>query len=267
MKFPFLISLVFCVGCARTCDEQQLDCMKRMQFIVDMLYIYASDMGGFPCDDRTNMYGDKLCSWRLSVPAQVLGILDAPAMNTMWPSEEYLEENLSVEIGTAYQSRDLATIGNHTDILAVTGPGTTFFEFGEGRDRDLQEIEPDAILLVECKSDIHWIEPRDIDVRSVLNSTKNTGLGFLEGNYPNGFLIAFADGAVWFVKNTVPSTDLNKFLTIESARKYDREDYLGGYVIKKLDPNEDLLPVKKWQEMGMRSDVPNEPPIPEERSN
>ena len=73
-------------------------------------------------------------------------------------------------------------------------------------------------------------------------STSDTGLGDLEGNYPDCFAVCFVDGAVWFLKDSVPKSEIAKFLTVESAKKYDREEVLKDYVIQKLPP---LPPLKE----------------------
>ena len=39
----------------------------------------------------------------------------------------------------------------------------------------------------------------------------------------------FADGSVWFLAAETPWAEVRKFLTIEGAKRYDREEVLGPF--------------------------------------
>jgi hypothetical protein len=79
------------------------------------------------------------------------------------------------------------------------------------------------------------MEPGDVDVRPL--STSNVeGLDDLEPNYSEGFIIAFVDGAIWFIRKDVPHEAIAPFLTLEGARSHDRDKELSPYAIDKLPP-------------------------------
>jgi hypothetical protein len=108
----------------------------------------------------------------------------------------------------------------HTNVVAVAGPGTAF---EEGRECRLENIDPDTILVVEvASSETYWAEPGDLDVRDVPQS-------ITDGPEGDGFFVAFADGAVWFLRPQVPLEDLKKLFTIEGAKQHDRDQVLGPY--------------------------------------
>ena len=142
------------------------------------------------------------------------------------------------------QDRNSESCGR-TDFFALVGPGTAFTEFAwrkhfgtlDDRDDIITMIEPDAILLVECKKEIHWIEPGDIELEEIIDSKSLKGLGDLTGNFSGCFAVCFVDGTVWFLKKSVPKSELLKFMTVDAAMKYDREEVLGNYVLQELRPN------------------------------
>jgi hypothetical protein len=48
----------------------------------------------------------------------------------------------------------------HTNVVAITGPGTAF---DDERDCRLADIDDDTILVIEVAStDVHWAEPGDL---------------------------------------------------------------------------------------------------------
>ena len=106
----------------------------------------------------------------------------------------------------------------HTNVVAITGPGTAF---DGNRECRLKDIDSDTILAIEiAESGTHWAAPGDLPIDQVDAS-------ILQGLDGHGVLVLFADGQVWLVPPDVPLEDLEKFFTIEGAKKYNREQILG----------------------------------------
>jgi hypothetical protein len=77
----------------------------------------------------------------------------------------------------------------------------------------------------------------EVELRPLLfGKSDDRGFGKLTPNYSEGFLVAFVDGAVWWIKRDVPHKVLLPFLTVEGARSHDREKELGTYALDKLPP-------------------------------
>ena len=109
---------------------------------------------------------------------------------------------------------------SETSIVAVVGPGTAF---SDTRCVPFAEVPPDAILAVELRhSGIYWAEPGDLDIREI-PETITSGI---DGD---GVHVLFANGAVWYLPKEVPLDDLKKFFTVESAKRFRREEVLGPY--------------------------------------
>jgi hypothetical protein len=45
----------------------------------------------------------------------------------------------------------------------------------------------------------------------------------ISGNFEGDFFVGFADGCVWFIRNTVPFEELSKFFTVSGAAEFARE--------------------------------------------
>ena len=80
------------------------------------------------------------------------------------------------------------------------------------------------------------MQPGDIQLDELSAGNWKSGIGTLEPNLSEGFIVAFVDGAVWCIRNDVPREAISKFFTLESAKRYDREEVLGPYAIDKLPP-------------------------------
>jgi prepilin-type processing-associated H-X9-DG protein len=110
----------------------------------------------------------------------------------------------------------------HTNIVAITGPGTAF---DEDRECTLDDIDVDTIVAIELQdSGIDWAAPGDLPISEITASV----LSGLDGH---GVNVLFADGTVWYIPHEVRFEDLKKFFTIEGARQFDRERTLKTPVI------------------------------------
>lgn len=128
-----------------------------------------------------------------------------------------------------------------TRFLAITGPGAAF---GDGKTewpKDPQNLPGDLILVVEVRnSGLHWMQPGDLDIRTMPRTINAPGGKGISSVCRNGFHVLFANGSVWFLKHDTPFETLEKFFTIASAEKHDRKTLLKDYCLDRaLDPEED----------------------------
>jgi hypothetical protein len=210
--------------------------MLHMRSLVGLLHSYG-DWHSFPPAIWRNKEGTPTCSWRLvlgSIPATS----EVPNLDEPWTSAENQRfDDPASSLRKLFVVKSLKLPSKYPDLFALVGPGTAFSEFEQNRGKNLIDCPDDAILLIDHQNDsIQWMQPGDIEVGELLNSQWKTGIGNLKPNYPEGFLIAFVDGSVWFVKKDVPRDVISKFFNVEDARKYDRDLELGPYVIEKVPP-------------------------------
>ena len=111
----------------------------------------------------------------------------------------------------------------HTNIYAVTGPGTAFDPRHRGH---LHDLPPATIVLIEvAHSGVHWMAPGDLSIDDVPES-------IARGVDGDGVFVGFADESVAFLRNDVPVEVLKLFFTVEGAAKHDRWDLLGPFVLR-----------------------------------
>jgi len=113
-----------------------------------------------------------------------------------------------------------------TRVLAITGPDTAF---DPDREISLKYLPPNLILLVEVwGTGINWLQPEDIDVRDYR-------LLRMDGRHGRGCWVLFADGILAFVRSDVPLENVKRFCTITSAKKSNREELLGPFIVRAVD--------------------------------
>jgi hypothetical protein len=249
----FVFSFVCIPYGAEAADQktERIEAMKNMQRIVERLHMHRVGGRGFP-EDGTKK---NTISWRcFVVPRNPMfsGYPDLP-----WKSpHNQIAERLFVDSDENrkwFAVRNRSKPSKFAQIFAITGPGTAFTEYAESTGRDSNLAEPDAILLMDCENYvIHWMEPGDIEVGPLL-SHMTTLQDDLIPNLPGGYLVAFVDGAVWWISHMVPTLAIRPFYTLEGAKTHNRDDELAKYVLDKLPPLEkfqqrNFYPPKKSDE-------------------
>jgi hypothetical protein len=173
---------------------------------------------------RTDKAGRTLSSWRFQILAFLEAIMMEVHYDDRWddPANRWLSSR--PHHAYCWWSGKEVPDPLHTNVVAITGPGTAF---DGDRVVRLRDLDSDTILAIEiANSGIHWMEPGDLPIDQVPESIT---LG-VEGY---GVHVLFADGAVWMLRPEVPLEDLRKFFTIEGATQYDRDEVLGPYALRR----------------------------------
>lgn len=178
---------------------------------------------GLPPAVRKDKAGRPLCSWRFQTLPFLESWMGSPAMEfgEPWdsPANQYWAE---LRIRVYCWSEEDSAEKLHTNVVAVTGPGTPF---GNDLQKRLQDMDGGTILLVEIShSGIHWMAPGDLTLDSIPES-------LVQGLEGDGFHVLFADGQIWFLSADVPLEDVKKFFTIDGVWKHNREQILGPYAL------------------------------------
>jgi len=235
-----LLFTFFAVGmlpsCSRT-DEQRLQDMEKMSRFVYILLERGELRPGNEGFADTTFYdedGQPCISWRLGG----IGLRSdpVPSLKKHWQSPQnkiFDEPTTTFVIGP--RSTDSGSI--YTNVFGLVGPGTALTEFAAKNNPDLAKLPDDAIVLLESQGEkVHWIEPGDIDLARLEEFKTGAGIGDLKPSYPEGYLVAFADESVWYIRKDVPRSIVSKFFTVEGAQTHDRRKELGPYVLDELNP-------------------------------
>lgn len=234
-KALLLLVSMMCSSCGQRHNERR-DAMLEMKCLVASLHSNVQlrpGRPGFPKSTFLAESGAPTCSWRLTV---LDTSLHGPFTDQLWKSPLNQPQD-TTENRQLYTVKLRSIPSSYTHVFALVGTGTAFTDYTIGNGADTSDAEPDAILLLECKNNlIHWMEPGDIEVASLLQASDTTGIGTLEPNYSEGFLVAFVDGAVWCIRRDIPYKAISPFYTLDGARLHDRDVELAPYVIDKVPP-------------------------------
>lgn len=189
------------------------------------------------CHPSLQMDFDRpLYSWRVSaIPFTGLwgGNTPRPSFrfDLSWHEQDPYFTRAQVDTYTYSDSGD-TDYSPHAMMMALTGPGTAF---GDGKEspKSISDLDSDTILLVEvANSGIHWADPGDLNILELPRTINDESGKGISCRNQDGFLIAFADGAIWSISEDVPFDDLAKFFTVDGAKQHDRDKILSAYRIK-----------------------------------
>ena len=111
------------------------------------------------------------------------------------------------------------------DYVAVTGEQTAWLDSKTISFKDITDAHDTTILLVEINhSDILWSEPRDLRfdlMHFEINSKKGPSIS---SPHPQGPAVAFVDGSVARLSETIPPETVKAMLTISGGEKLDKEE-------------------------------------------
>ena len=163
----------------------------------------------FPLAVHTDDSGRPLSSWRFRLLVFIEAMMLDWDYGASWtdPANRWL---VSAPHHTyCFSERGDSAERLHTNVVAISGPGTAF-----ERDRAslFGDLTSDLIMVIEiADSGIHWAEPGDLHIDDVPESITS-------GIDGNGVCMLFVDGTVFCLSHDVPFKDLEKFFTVEGAK-------------------------------------------------
>lgn len=203
-------------------NAREAQCSNRLENIGMTLCNYHTTMGTFPPPILTDNDGKALQSWRnLIDPYSILsdlrqGIYDP---DEPWNSPSMSSRPMFTRSPDTFQCPVHKPSKPHTtNYLAITGPGTAWPGEQSVRLDDIKDGPSNTILIVEVPdSDVHWMEPRDLDFAGLEKAVKKHG----------GLRVLFADGRVGFIPASIPRDQLKALVTIAGDEEIDRQ-YVPG---------------------------------------
>jgi len=216
-------------------DARSSQCVSNLKQIGLALHNYHAEYGCFPPAYVTDAKGKPLYSWRvLILPFLEQNIvyrqirLDQP-----WDSPH--NRRVSWPHFRSFQCpSDPAGDGStETHFVAVVGPGTVFPS--DGRSRRLADVGDgtnDTLILAEVAgTGIHWMEPRDLDWRTMSFRLNDGGRPSVSSHHPfrgssyPGPHVLRVDGAVSYLSRDLPQATLRALLTIAGGEEIDRREW------------------------------------------
>jgi RNA polymerase sigma factor (sigma-70 family) len=190
---------------------------QSMMRIIEAMHAHHDDQGSLPpaalCDGK-----DKpLLSWRVAL----LPYLDEEDLHKSfkldepWDSEH--NKKLLDKMPAVFGDQ-----GNETVYQVFVGPDTAFEGAKPKQFGDIKDGTGHTILLAVASQPVPWTKPADLPYLA------DKLLPKLGGQFKEGFHVASADGAVFFVPRTFNEKTLRALITIAGGENDTFADLLGG---------------------------------------
>lgn len=198
-------------------------CRNNLKQVVLALRLYHDRYGCFPPAYVADQEGRPMHSWRVLI----LPFLEQDALYRQYRMDEPWNgpnnRNLPPSAFHPYHCySDPDANPLNTSYVLVTGEGTAWVADKAPKLANFTDGPSHSIAVVEvASSGIHWMEPRDLSLSQALRGI-NSPLGMSissrhpvrgETDRPGGANVAFADGAVQYLKNDTPPAALRAMLT------------------------------------------------------
>jgi hypothetical protein len=184
---------------AREAGRQET-CQHGMRGLQLALLNYKDSRGQFPPAHILGPDGKPWHSWRvLILPYMCLGsVVEEYRFDEPWNSPHNLRfaEKIPADLFQCPSGPDYGKTQN-TNFVAVVGDQTVFPSSPSVAVHEIDDGDANTMLLVEIgKSDIHWMEPRDLDFSSIaleLDPARSSSAA-ISSPHEAGPCVVFADG-------------------------------------------------------------------------
>ncbi len=198
-------------------EAVRISCGGRLKQIGVALSCYHDVWNSFPPATTTDSQGKPLHSWRVLILQQCeqQPLYDRYDMSESWNG---LENRLLHEIDVHFWScaDDSSSAAGMTNFVAITGPGTAWPGPNQSsRISDFKDGPGNSIMVVEIRnSDIHWMEPRDLEIRTLKFAINSDAKNSISSRHFDGAIVVSVDGAVEYLSNQETEARLRKMVLI-----------------------------------------------------
>ncbi|MFO0901928.1 MAG: DUF1559 domain-containing protein [Pirellulales bacterium] len=197
---------------------RQSACSGRFCQITVALHSYHDVYGCFPPSVTTDAEGRPMHSWRvLLLPyLEHSPLYNEYRFDEPWDSPH--NRKLEGKIARLYRcllENDDAQFP--TNVVLIVGPGTAFPAPNESRKASDFRGTKDTIWIAEvADSDIHWMSPVDLDVRTMSMTVNDDQAPSISSRHPGGALVGVFDGCAGrFLPNSTKPEELRRRLRWE----------------------------------------------------
>ncbi len=199
------------------------ECKNNLRRIGEALQAYAKDKGHYPPAFVADETGKPKHSWRVLI-LPYLGedrLYAAYDMNQSWDSENNLQ--VGKRMPSVYRcAYDPNAADQETSYMVINGP-TLLFNGSESRKpSEITDAPGATIMVVEVANmGAHWMEPVDLDGRSMDWSTNLLESGMGSHHPAGGLHVLMADGSVFHFGDMIPADELQALATLHGGEAVD----------------------------------------------
>ena len=197
------------------------------------LHIYHDEHGSFPPAYVEDKNGKPMHSWRVEMLQHGLGqglLYDKYDFTQPWNGPNNLP--LAKEMPFRYRFASIEEPTTHTNVVAITGPGTAFPGAESTKLDDFKDGLENTIMFVEiANSNISWMEPRDFDIETMSFTINDRDRPSISAPHWRQPFVCFADASVYKVSEDIPPEYLRALMTIDGGEEITREELIRlGYL-------------------------------------
>lgn len=198
-------------------------CGNSMRQIVLAFHNYETAHGHFPPAFIADDEGQPMHSWRVLILPflEHQSVYDRYSMDEPWNGPN--NSRLADEISAIYQCpTHRASEPHRTSYCLVTGEGTAFVADHRPELGDFKDGVASTVILVEVNhDDVHWMEPRDINVDQAVQMFVKAADDDPSSNHPGLFNAVRADGSLYSMSSRTSPEDLWKLFLVADEIEED----------------------------------------------
>ena len=191
-------------------------CSNNLKQLALAMHNYHDTYKCFPPAYIADENGNPMHSWRVLI----LPFVEQQALYQMYdfdqPWDSPANLRLAQTVIPAYQCpSDPTAVGPETSYVMIVGPGTLFEGTEPTSMREITDGTSNTIMLVEVTgAGINWSEPRDLNLGQIALQINRPGGQGMGSRHPGGMNVAFCDGSVRFISETIDPQTLERLITI-----------------------------------------------------
>jgi hypothetical protein len=210
---------------ARMESPRRANCISNLRQIGLALHNYHDAHKRFPPAFIADEQGRPMHSWRVLV----LPYLERTALYEAYRFEEPWDgpnnRRLLTEGVSVYRCPSDPSPPQMTSYVAIAGPGTAWDDPDGKALNAFSDGASSTILVVEiANSDIHWMEPRDLDIRKIAKQINPKNAIGISSHHSGGANVVLADNGVRFLSDETTQKMLESLLTAAGGEKFDAAD-------------------------------------------
>lgn len=192
-------------------------CKYNLMQIGVALHTYHDIWNCFPPVCITDKQDKPMHSWRVSIWPQCESQPYFAQYDMSEPWNGPKNSRLHVVYPPYWRCpEDSSSAAGMTNYVAITGPGTGWPGPNQSsRISDFKDGLANSIMVVEIRnSDIHWMEPRDLDIRTLQFAINSDGINSISSRHIGGAFVLYADGSVEYLSDQETEARLRKMVLI-----------------------------------------------------
>lgn len=215
-----LVFLLPPVSRSRTA-ARRTQCKNNLKHIGLALHNYSDAYDSFPPAYTVDAEGNPLHSWR----TLILPFIDQkPLYDTIDLSKPWNDPANAEAYKTVLRAYSCPSVGpedlptSHTTYQSLVTSNSFFRWSGPRQFSDVKDGASNTLMVIEVapKHAVHWMDPRDADIRSVFGSGPEPNL-----DHEGGTHALLVDGSVRFISAEITPTQLRGMVSIAGNEKVD----------------------------------------------